>query len=247
MQKYIINGIYVLMMFIAFSTTLFAQQKMKLSNAKVFIGHEKEVEYLDFSPSGDRIASAGHDNLIHIWSVFTDDEVKTLTGHSALVNHVAFSKNGKLLASASDDGTVKIWDLGTGVAIKTILNAPAYALFKAGVLQAWDEKDRVCLSDLSQRFKANEGYLNVALRVLCAQGWLVQHLNNEEDTIDYSVTPKGKIAFRYVEKYKMVVDFIPYAIKMEGYIVNGFEAKAFEKLQKQMLLMAKSKNLLPIN
>ena len=130
MQKYIKNSSYILILFMAFSVSLFAQEKVKLSHAKTFVGHEKAVEYIDFSPSGDRIASAGHDNLIHVWSVFTDESVKTLIGHTALVNHVTFSKNGKLLASASDDGTVKIWDLSTGVAIKTILNAPAYALFK---------------------------------------------------------------------------------------------------------------------
>lgn len=129
MQKYVKNSFLMLFMFFSVSS-LFAQDKMLLSNVKTFIGHEKAVEYIDFSPSGDRVASAGHDNIINIWSVFTDDTVKSLTGHTALVNHVTFSKNGKLLASASDDGTVKIWDLSTGVAIKTILNAPAYALFK---------------------------------------------------------------------------------------------------------------------
>ncbi|MGB1205648.1 MAG: WD40 repeat domain-containing protein [Chitinophagales bacterium] len=130
MQKYLKSST-ILLLLLVFSTSLFAQEKkLLLSKAKTFFGHEKAVEYIDFSPSGDRIASAGHDNLINIWSVFTDEAVKTLTGHTALVNHVTFSKNGKLLASASDDGTVKIWDLSTGIAIKTILNAPAYALFK---------------------------------------------------------------------------------------------------------------------
>ena len=66
MQKYVKNSFLMLFMFFSVSS-LFAQDKMLLSNVKTFIGHEKAVEYIDFSPSGDRVASAGHDlSLIHI-------------------------------------------------------------------------------------------------------------------------------------------------------------------------------------
>ena len=59
----------------------------------------------------------------------------------------------------------------------------AYTLHKKGVLDYILEHKKVILNELATNFKANEGYLNVALRVLCSQGWLIQHLDNANDSI----------------------------------------------------------------
>ncbi len=58
-----------------------------------------------------------------------------------------------------------------------IVTAPtAYALHEKGVLEYLLEKKGASLQDLTTRFRANEGYLNVALRILCSQGWLFRRL-----------------------------------------------------------------------
>ena len=50
-----------------------------------------------------------------------------------------------------------------------LVTAPsAFELFDKGVLQFIDEQKKCDLPFLTKKFKANEGYLNVALRVLCS-------------------------------------------------------------------------------
>ncbi len=60
------------------------------------------------------------------------------------------------------------------------------------------EHKQATLKQLVSHFKANEGYLNVALRVLATLGWLVQILDNEKDEISYSLTDNSEIAFSLI-------------------------------------------------
>ncbi len=53
------------------------------------------------------------------------------------------------------------------------------ALGKKKILNELIEKE-ISLSNLSKKFNANEGYLNVALRLLCCQGWLSQNFKNDD-------------------------------------------------------------------
>ena len=46
----------------------------------------------------------------------------------------------------------------------------AYSLYKNGVLDYIMQQQKVSLHELTIKFNANEGYLNVALRVLASQG-----------------------------------------------------------------------------
>ncbi|KAI8322367.1 WD40 repeat-like protein [Martensiomyces pterosporus] len=80
---------------------------------------------LDFHPSGTRLATAGMDNKIRIWSTRSithpregeeeDEEeprlLSTLTSHSGAVMCVRFSSgDGRYLASGADDMIVLIWE-----------------------------------------------------------------------------------------------------------------------------------------
>ena len=88
----------------------------------------------------------------------------------------------------------------------------AYALHKKGVLKHLLDVERVSLSDLSLKFNANEGHLNVGLRILCAQGWLIQHLDNASDEISYEVNENSKKAFGLVHLYEDAVNLLPYSV-----------------------------------
>ena len=84
----------------------------------------------------------------------------------------------------------------------------AYTLYQKGVLKYLLEKQVVNLNALSQHFKANEGYLNVALRILASQGWLEQEIDNTANTIHYSTNEKSQVAFDHCWLYKEVQDLL---------------------------------------
>ncbi|WP_414573464.1 WD40 repeat domain-containing protein, partial [Nostoc sp. CCY 9925] len=63
-----------------------------------------------FSPDGQTIASASHDNTVKLWNR-NGQVLQTLQGHSSEVWGVAFSPDGQTIASASHDNTVKLWNL----------------------------------------------------------------------------------------------------------------------------------------
>lgn len=105
----------------------------------------------------------------------------------------------------------------------------AYALHEKGVLEHLLSEKRSTLERLTNKFKANEGYLNVALRILCSQGWLVQHIDNKTDIIEYEINEKSKEAFELVPLYKDVVNLLTYSVKFPE---EGVGADAFIALEK---------------
>lgn len=89
----------------------------------------------------------------------------------------------------------------------------ALSLHKAGVLDLLLKKKKLSLNTLTKTFHANEGYLNVALRILCSQGWLKQHINNATDEIIYEINTNSHEAFQLVPLYQEAVNLLSYAVK----------------------------------
>lgn len=109
-----------------------------------------------------------------------------------------------------------------------IVTAPtAYALHKKGVLDFLLSEKKVTLATLTKTFKANEGYLNVALHTLASQGWL-NHVIKGENDIEISTTKWSAIAFQYIPKYKDVVELLELSGK---YHSRKFEAEPFHFLE----------------
>jgi DNA-binding PadR family transcriptional regulator len=107
-----------------------------------------------------------------------------------------------------------------------IVAAPtAYSLHRHGVLAYFLEHSDATLDILVSHFKANDGYLNVALRVLCSQGWLVQQLDNATDEISYRITDRGRIAFDLVHLYEDVVKLMQLSGK---YHPRKFEKEPYQ-------------------
>ncbi len=105
----------------------------------------------------------------------------------------------------------------------------AFALHEKGVLEFLLKKESINLAELSEQFNANEGYLNVALRILCSQGWLQQKLNNASNEVIYAINEKSEYAFRHFHLYKELVDLL----KLSGkYHPRLFQKEPFEYLSK---------------
>jgi DNA-binding MarR family transcriptional regulator/SAM-dependent methyltransferase len=104
-----------------------------------------------------------------------------------------------------------------GIAIAPI----AYTLHKKGVLAYILQKGEATLDELTAHFGANEGYLNIALRALSSQGWLLQNLDNAADAISYAATEAGREAFSLAPLYADVVRLL----KISG----NYHRRRFEK------------------
>ncbi|MGP0068587.1 MAG: WD40 repeat domain-containing serine/threonine-protein kinase [Isosphaeraceae bacterium] len=81
---------------------------------RTLIGHQGDVYYVEFSPAGDLLASAGKDGFVQIWSTTSWQLVRSIKASGTEVNVAAFSPDGKTLATVDDDGELKLWEVATG-------------------------------------------------------------------------------------------------------------------------------------
>ncbi|MCA8917362.1 MAG: pentapeptide repeat-containing protein, partial [Planctomycetes bacterium] len=72
---------------------------------------------LSWSPTGDRLLSAGNDGTLRVWDAASGDCLRTLRGHEGWVHSCAWSPTGDHLLSAGNDGTLRVWDATTGEAL----------------------------------------------------------------------------------------------------------------------------------
>ncbi|WP_417799791.1 class I SAM-dependent methyltransferase [Tenacibaculum sp.] len=111
-----------------------------------------------------------------------------------------------------------------------IVTCPAaYTLHEKGITKYLLDHKSVSLSEITNRFKVNDGYLNVALRTLCSQGWLVQNVNNTQNTVQFETNKASTIAFSYFHLYEDAYSLLKFS---ENYSARKFEIEPFEKLEK---------------
>ncbi|MFH6956785.1 class I SAM-dependent methyltransferase [Flavobacterium aquidurense] len=103
----------------------------------------------------------------------------------------------------------------------------AIALKNNGVLDFILSKKQVELAELTTVFKANEGYLNVGLRILASQGFLDYEVNNGTQEIVISVNERTETAFSMFYLYEDVVDLLHFSTQFHPRL---FEDAPFEKL-----------------
>jgi hypothetical protein len=102
-----------------------------------------------------------------------------------------------------------------------LVTAPvAYALHQKGILSYILDKKEVTLTELTSQFKANEGYLNVGLRVLCSQGFLDYHINTVTDEIKFSINEKSAIAFPMFYLYEDVIDLLHFTMQFRTRLLD---------------------------
>lgn len=101
----------------------------------------------------------------------------------------------------------------------------AVALNKKGILDYLLHKKEASLEELSSEFKANKGYLNVGLRILCSQGFL--EYQKDESGVRFRLSPKSETAFSLFYLYDDVVDLLHFSTQFHPRL---FEEAPFQKL-----------------
>jgi eukaryotic-like serine/threonine-protein kinase len=85
---------------------------MRLCRVEPLVIRDKmAVNGVAFSPDGERLASAGGDGAVTIWTSRTGKEIQTFPAHASMVISVAFHPDGKYVASVGADRKVKVWNL----------------------------------------------------------------------------------------------------------------------------------------
>ena len=101
-------------------------QLLRISDQKflhTLSGHTDMVTKLRFTPNGDFLVSASHDNSVRVWNM-QGEELRSLQPVEAL--GIGISKDGSMLATVSFDGPVSLWDLDTLEKIKDLAGSGGY-------------------------------------------------------------------------------------------------------------------------
>lgn len=102
-----------------------------------------------------------------------------------------------------------------------------YTLHKRGVLNKLLELGTTDLQTVCKNFQANEGYLNVALRMLASQGWLEYLVDEENDLISLATNQQSETAFALMANYGEVMDWVQGSA---GFNPKYLDHEAFELL-----------------
>lgn len=103
----------------------------------------------------------------------------------------------------------------------------AISLKNKGILDFILENNQTTLTNLALQFSTNEGYLNVALRVLASQGFLDYEVNNTTQNVTVSINENSPVAFSLFHLYQDVVELLQCKVYFSS---NIFEDQSFEKL-----------------
>ena len=118
-----------------------------------------------------------------------------------------------------------------GIAIAPTVSA----LYKGGIINYILNNPHFTFKKISKKFKTNNGYLNVALRLFASQGWMTRNILIDGEEIDYILTKKGQIALSLSSKYASLDQYMPILINMDNYLFNREENK-YNKIFSKLII-----------
>ncbi|MEP5612143.1 MAG: class I SAM-dependent methyltransferase [Cyclobacteriaceae bacterium] len=101
----------------------------------------------------------------------------------------------------------------------------AYELYVKGVLDFILEESKSELQLIGEKFEANLGYLNVALKVIASQGWIEYDIASNGKAINISTNQNSEHAFSTICHYEEVVKLLKFSERFHN---RRFEKEPFE-------------------
>lgn len=108
-----------------------------------------------------------------------------------------------------------------------VITPTAHTLWQHQVPQNLLEEAPITLTQLAKQTGANKGYLNVALRLLCSQGWLEQTVDNTQGEVTYSLNDRSALAFALFPLYADAAELQRFA---GNFHPRKFELAPFRKM-----------------
>jgi hypothetical protein len=109
----------------------------------------------------------------------------------------------------------------------------AYALKEKDILDYILKEQKVSLEQICNFFHANEGYLNVGLRLLASQGWLDHSVDNDKDAITIYTNKNSAIAFRLFDRYKDISALLKISEEFHPRLLEEGQFSAINKIFNQ--------------
>lgn len=112
-----------------------------------------------------------------------------------------------------------------------VVTAPIVAsLLTKEIITFIIQREKILLSELSANFRANEGYLNVAIRTLASQDFLNYDVDNEIDNITVSANHKTQFLQKYGLLYLKVISFLKYSTDIKNQVNESSFIEEFKQL-----------------
>ncbi|MBI2119691.1 MAG: bifunctional isocitrate dehydrogenase kinase/phosphatase [Elusimicrobia bacterium] len=99
---------------------------------------------------------------------------------------------------------------------------------KNNIFKILSEKDGISMQEITDYLlkqgkveKVNKGHMHAAMVLLEMQGWLKRKGKSASDSMQFYLTPQGKIALDRVEPYKEVTDFVPVLARMKEFLFDS--------------------------
>jgi eukaryotic-like serine/threonine-protein kinase len=148
---------------------------------RTLVGHQDQVYHVEYTPSGDLLASTGKEGRVLLWNTLTWQIVRNFVAHDTEVNIATFSPDGLIMATSGDDGLAKLWDVATG---RLRFTLPAHPGKEGGALFAPDGRSLVTVSQegMAKIWGTATGALQSSF-----------HLDQDGRVMSLAISPDGTI------------------------------------------------------
>lgn len=127
-----------------------------------------------------------------------------------------------------------------GIVITPVLSC----LYKQNIIKYILAKKNFTLNDLESNYKLNLGYLNISLRLLASQGFLIQKNHKNYKNISFKITKLGEHFFKDLKLYTLFFNLLPDLIKIDEFILKNNAFKFIASIKNILMLLDKKKKKL---